>query len=79
MKYGYVPTDLERSRVETVEYAFDWTIARMAERWVNRYRQKFYGRAQYYPNVFDVKTGFIRARKAMVNSRAIQSSGLQFW
>ena len=29
-----------------------------------RYRQKFYARAQYYRNVFDVKTGFIRARKS---------------
>lgn len=67
MKYGYVPTDLEpEAASKTVEYAFDdWTIARMAEKMGKTdIAKKFYGRAQYYRNVFDVKTGFIRARKS---------------
>lgn len=67
MKYGYVPTDLEpEAASKTVEYAFDdWTIARMAEKMGKAdIAKKFYARAQNYRNVFDVKTGFIRARKA---------------
>ncbi|WP_230409786.1 GH92 family glycosyl hydrolase [Undibacterium fentianense] len=67
MQYGYVPTDLEpEAASKTVEYAFDdWTIARMAEKMGKLdIAKKFYARAQNYRNVFDVNTGFIRARKA---------------
>lgn len=67
MKFGYVPTDLEpEAASKTVEYAFDdWTIARMAEKMGKAdIAKKFYTRAQYYRNVFDTKTGFIRARKS---------------
>lgn len=65
MKYGYVPTDLEpEAASKTVEYAFDdWTIARMAEKMGKRdIATRFDARAQYYRNVFDTETGFIRAR-----------------
>ena len=67
MKYGYVPIDLEpEAASKTVEYAFDdWTIARMAEKMgKSDVAAKFYQRAQNYRNVFDTKTGFIRARKS---------------
>jgi predicted alpha-1,2-mannosidase len=67
MKLGYVPIDLEpEAASKTVEYAFDdWTIARMAEKMGKQeIAARFYRRAQNYRNVFDRKTGFIRARKS---------------
>jgi predicted alpha-1,2-mannosidase len=67
MKYGYVPIDLEpEAASKTVEYAFDdWTIARMAEKMGKKdIADKYYKRAQNYRNSFDVKTGFLRARKS---------------
>ncbi|MFZ6732274.1 GH92 family glycosyl hydrolase [Undibacterium sp. Ji42W] len=67
MKMGYVPTDLEpEAASKTVEYAFDdWTIARMAEKMGKAdIAKKYYARAQNFRNVFDTKTGFIRARKS---------------
>jgi len=67
MKFGYVPTDLEpEAASKTVEYAFDdWTIARMAEKMGKAdIAKKYYARAQNFRNVFDTKTGFIRARKS---------------
>ena len=67
MKLGYVPIDLEpEAASKTVEYAFDdWTIARMAEKMGNKeVAARYFKRAQNYRNVFDVKTGFVRARKS---------------
>jgi predicted alpha-1,2-mannosidase len=67
MKLGYVPIDLEpEAASKTVEYAFDdWTIARMAEKMGNKeVAARYYRRAQNYRNVFDTKTGFVRARKS---------------
>ncbi|WP_426336839.1 GH92 family glycosyl hydrolase [Pseudoduganella sp. R-31] len=66
-KLGYVPIDLEpEAASKTVEYAFDdWTIARMAEKMGKKdVAARFYRRAQNYRNVFDTKTGFVRARKS---------------
>lgn len=66
-KLGYVPIDLEpEAASKTVEYAFDdWTIARMAEKMGRKdVAARFYQRAQNYRNVFDTKTGFVRARKS---------------
>lgn len=67
MKLGYVPIDLEpEAASKTVEYAFDdWTIARMAEKMGKRdIAARYYQRAQNYRNSFDVKTGFLRAKKS---------------
>jgi predicted alpha-1,2-mannosidase len=67
MKLGYVPIDLEpEAASKTVEYAFDdWTIARMAEKMGRKdVAQRYYARAQNWRNVFDPKTGFVRARKS---------------
>jgi predicted alpha-1,2-mannosidase len=67
MKLGYVPIDLEpEAASKTVEYAFDdWTIARMAEKMGKQdIAARYYKRAQNYRNVFDTKTGFVRARKS---------------
>jgi predicted alpha-1,2-mannosidase len=67
MKLGYVPIDLEpEAASKTVEYAFDdWTIARMAEKMGRKdVARRYYERAQNWRNVFDPKTGFVRARKS---------------
>ena len=67
MQRGYVPIDLEpEAASKTVEYAFDdWTIARMAEKMgKGDIAARYYKRAQNYRNVFDTKTGFVRARKS---------------
>lgn len=67
MKRGYVPIDKEpEAASKTVEYAYDdWTISRMA-RSLGRTEiaDRFETRAGNWRNSFDVKTGFLRARKA---------------
>jgi len=66
MQLGYVPIDKEKEAAsKTVEYAFDdWSLARMAEAMGEKQTAaEFYKRAGYWKNVFDPKTGFIRARK----------------
>src|SRR5579859_4719710 len=66
MQLGYVPIDREKEAAsKTVEYAFDdWTIARMADAMGEQQTAKdFYKRAGNWRNVFDPKTGFIRAKK----------------
>jgi len=49
---------------KTLEYAYDdWTIAVMADEMGEReVADDFYASAQYYKNVFDPSTGFMRAR-----------------
>jgi len=67
MKLGYVPIDLEpEAASKTVEYAFDdWTIARMADKMGRKdVAAAYYKRAQNWRNVFDPKTGFVRAKKS---------------
>jgi predicted alpha-1,2-mannosidase len=63
---GYIPSDKDGDSVsKTLEYAYDdWCIARMAlmlgkQADYNEYIR----RAQYYKNVFDASTGFMRAKK----------------
>lgn len=67
MKLGYVPIDKEpEGASKTLEYAYDdWTIARMAEAMGRKkVADRFYKRAGNWRNVFDKKTGFVRARKS---------------
>lgn len=67
MKLGYVPIDLEpEAASKTVEYAFDdWTIARMAEKMGRKdVADQYFKRARNWRNVFDPKTGFVRAKKS---------------
>jgi len=66
MELGWVPIDEEgEAASKTVEYAFDdWTIARMAEAMGrDDVAATFAKRAANWRNVFDPKTGFLRARK----------------
>jgi predicted alpha-1,2-mannosidase len=67
MTLGYVPIDQEpEAASKTLEYAFDdWTIGRMAqEMGRTQVAERFLGRAKSWSNVFDPKTGFVRARMA---------------
>ncbi|WP_435412857.1 GH92 family glycosyl hydrolase [Psychroserpens mesophilus] len=64
-KYGFIPVEEESESVsKTLEYAYDdWTIAQMAKALVKNEDYKTYTeRAQYYKNVYDPKTQFMRGR-----------------
>jgi len=64
-KYGFIPVDEESESVsKTLEYAYDdWTIAQMAKEMGKSEDYKTYiQRAQYYKNVFDPDTKFMRGR-----------------
>jgi predicted alpha-1,2-mannosidase len=63
--YGFIPVDEESESVsKTLEYAYDdWTIAQMAKALNKPEDYKTYiQRAQYYKNVFDPATKFMRGR-----------------
>jgi predicted alpha-1,2-mannosidase len=67
MKLGWVASDKEREGAsKTLEYAYDdWTIARVASAMGRSdVAATFDKRASYWRNVFDRKTGFVRARKS---------------
>ena len=62
---GFIPGDKEGESVsKTLEYAFDdWCIAQMALALDKKDDYKTYiQRAQYYKNLFDPSTGFMRAK-----------------
>jgi len=65
-RYGYIPADKSGSSISrTLEYAYDdWCIARMAKLLDQEddYR-KYLERAQYYKNIFDPETGFLRGKR----------------
>ncbi|HQI71021.1 MAG TPA: GH92 family glycosyl hydrolase, partial [Bacteroidales bacterium] len=64
-QYGYIPGDKEHESVsKTLEYAYDdWCIAQMAKASgkTDDYK-KFIKRAQFYKNIFDTQTGFMRPK-----------------
>jgi len=67
MKLGYVPIDKEvEGGSKTQEYAYDdWAIAQMAKAMGKHdVYGRFEKRAAYWRNVWDPKTGFMRARLA---------------
>lgn len=62
---GFVPANEESESVsKTLEYAYDdWCIAQMAKQMGQEKRyEEFIRRAQYYKNLFDPGSGFMRAR-----------------
>jgi predicted alpha-1,2-mannosidase len=64
-KYGFIPGDLEHESVsKTLEYAYDdWCIAQFAKSLGKESDySKYIGRAQYYKNIFDPSTGYMRPR-----------------
>ena len=65
MDYKYVPDDKSHSSVsKTLEYAYnDWCIAQMAQHVNNAPATKdFLKRSEYYNNVYDSKTGYMRPK-----------------
>lgn len=67
MKLGYVPEDRSGSSVsKTLEYAYDdWCIAQIAKKTGNAVvEQEYNSRSEYYQNVFDPKSGFMRPKLA---------------
>ncbi len=66
-KYGYVPEDLSpNSASKTLEYAYDdWTIYKFAKALGKTEEEKeYFKRANFYKNIFDKQTGFIRAKNS---------------
>jgi len=64
-KNGFIPVEKESESVsKTLEYAYDdWSIAQMAKSLGKENTYKIYTeRAQYYKNVFDPSTRFMRGR-----------------
>ncbi len=64
-KLGYIPVEMESESVsKTLEYAYDdWTIAQMAKSLGKKDDYKLYSeRAQYYKNIFDPESQFMRGR-----------------
>ncbi|MGD9346488.1 MAG: GH92 family glycosyl hydrolase [Candidatus Aminicenantes bacterium] len=62
---GYIPADKESQSVSrTLEYAYDdWCIAQMAREMGRKEDfKRFIKRAQFYKNVFDPNSGFMRAK-----------------
>ncbi len=62
---GFIPGDKESESVsKTLEYCYDdWCIAQMAKSIGNEDEYRTYiQRAQYYKNIFDPSTGFMRAK-----------------
>lgn len=62
---GFLPGEAEAECVsKTLEYAYDdWTIAVMAQKMGKKsIAQEYFQRGQYYKNVLDPETGFMRAR-----------------
>lgn len=65
VKLGYVPEDKSGASVsKTLEYAYDdWAIAQLAKKiGNNEVAQAYEKRAQYFNNVFDKKSGFMRPK-----------------
>jgi predicted alpha-1,2-mannosidase len=70
--YKYVPDDRSHSSVsKTLEYAYnDWCIAQMAKDLGNdSVEDEFTRRSEYYYNVFDQETGYMRPRLSNGNIR----------
>jgi predicted alpha-1,2-mannosidase len=65
-EYGYIPAEMEGEAIsKTLEYAYDdWCIAMMAKKLGkdDDYRY-FIRRAQYYKNLFDPDTRFLRGKR----------------
>lgn len=71
-EHGYIPADREGESVsKTLEYAYDdWCIAQMAKFLGREKDYRYYlERAQYYKNLVDPETGFIRGKR---NSSFVQ-------
>lgn len=67
LKYGYVPSDMYGESVNlTEDFAYgDFCIAQIAKKLgYDGVSVEYMRRSQFYKNIFDKKTGFLRGRKA---------------
>jgi predicted alpha-1,2-mannosidase len=65
-EYGYIPAEMEGEAIsKTLEYAYDdWCIAMMAKKLKKDEDYRYYiQRAQYYKNLFDPDTRFLRGKR----------------
>ncbi|MFT7588395.1 MAG: putative alpha-1,2-mannosidase [Limisphaerales bacterium] len=65
MEYGFIPSDVEPESVsKTLEYSYDdWCISMMAASLEDdSIYKRFNRRSNYWKNIFDPQTGFMRAR-----------------
>ena len=65
LKYGYLPAEMEHESVsKTLEYSYDdFTIAMLAKELGRReLYNRYITRAQYYKNLFDPTSGFMRPK-----------------
>jgi len=65
IKYHYVPDDKSHSSVsKTLEYAYnDWCIAQIGNQLgKSDISSEYFKRSEYYKNVFDTKSGFMRPK-----------------
>ena len=64
LEYGYVPSNLHESVNHTLDYAYsDFCISKVAEILGKEKDQSYYQKqALNYKNIFDTKTGFMRAK-----------------
>jgi len=73
MDYKYVPDDKSHSSVsKTLEFAYnDWCIAQIAKQVDNeQVNEEFMKRSEYYNNVYDNKSGYMRPKLADGNFRS---------
>ncbi|CAM3145522.1 alpha-mannosidase [Lactococcus hircilactis] len=72
LNLGYVPMDVHESVNHTLDYAFsDFCISRVAKVVSDQEKEKFYAKqALNYKNLFDQKTGFMRAKDQLGHFRA---------
>ncbi len=64
-EYGYIPANKEHESIsKTLEYAYnDWCIAQMAKAMEkDEIYNQYIKRAQFYKNIFDPETGFMRPK-----------------
>ncbi|HEX3073551.1 MAG TPA: GH92 family glycosyl hydrolase, partial [Ignavibacteriales bacterium] len=67
-EYGYIPFTSDYNSVSTtLEYAYDdWCIAQVAKKLGKEDEYEYYiKRAQYYKNLFDTSTGFMRGKDSL--------------
>ena len=66
LQYGYIPYDIEGQSVSrTLEYSFDdWCVSRLAKDFNETDYNYYSQRGQFYHNLFDRETGFMRPKNS---------------
>jgi len=80
-EYGYIPAEMEGEAIsKTLEYAYDdWCIAMMAKKLGKEIDYRFFiQRAQYYKNLFDPDTRFLRGKRNGMFTKPFDPSEVNF-